>query len=311
MKIITITLSPAFDIHCKSKSFLAEHENFAEITSYDAGGKGINLSRALMARGGESLAVVATGKENGANFLSALDRDSLIYKAIEVDGRIRENITVHPKDGKETRLSFSGFCADLSLLESTEKIINDYATDGDVVALVGSLPKGISANEAKSFVKSLKSRGIKVVIDSRSLTPDDIIECAPFLIKPNEEEITAYTSQAIDSLEDAARAALQIRQKGVENVMISLGAKGAVLASDDGIFSANAPKITALSTIGAGDSSLAGFLAAYKDGKDYEECLKTAVAYGSAACLTEGTKPPRREDIEKLFNTIHTKKAEF
>ena len=122
MKIITVTLSPAFDIHCNTESFAAEHENFANITSYDAGGKGINLSRALLACGTKSLAIVAVGKENGASFLSALDSDALSYKSIELEGRIRENVTIHVKDKKETRLSFNGFVADKSLIEKVKNI---------------------------------------------------------------------------------------------------------------------------------------------------------------------------------------------
>jgi 1-phosphofructokinase len=90
--------------------------------------------------------------------------------------------------------------------------------------------------------------------------------------------------------------------------MISLGAIGAVLACSEGLFIANAPQISALSTIGAGDSSIAGFLAAHKDGKSPAECLKNAVAFGSAACLTEGTKPPKKEDIEQLIQSIKVKK---
>ena len=97
---------------------------------------------------------------------------------------------------------------------------------------------------------------------------------------------------------------------GVDNVMISLGSRGAVLACDDGVFFDDAPKILPLSTIGAGDSSIAGFIAAYKSSKSWDECLKTAVAYGSAACLTDGTKPPKREDIEALLGQITVTKAE-
>ena len=304
MKIITLTLAPAFDTHCEAENFASGIENFAHITSYDAGGKGINLSRALLAGGYVSLAIVAIGKENGVSFLSALDADKLKYAAIEVDGRIRENITVHPKAGKETRLSFSGFSADDSVIDKVEDIIRKNAESGDIVALVGSIPSGITKGKIKAFAKKLNAFGMKVVIDSRSFTPEDTIDCAPFLIKPNEQEISAYTDAKISSLDDAEKVALEIMRKGVENVMISLGESGAVLASRDGVFAVKAPKITPLSTIGAGDSSIAGFLAAYSNKKSYAECLKTAVAYGSAACMTEGTKPPRKEDIENLLSKI-------
>ena len=307
MKIITLTLSPAIDIHCNTDSFIAERENFAKITSRDVGGKGVNISRALLSCKIPSTAIVVVGEENADSFLSLLAADNIDCEAIWSQGLIRENITVHTTGKKETRLSFDGFVGDDSLIDEVEDSLNEIAKSGDIVALVGSIPRGINTEKVKNLVHALKSKEIRVVIDSRSFTPTDIVECSPFLIKPNEEEITAYTKKAVESLEDATDAAKKIFEKGVENVMISLGAKGAVLACSEGLFIANAPLISALSTIGAGDSSIAGFLAAYKDGKSPAECLKNAVAFGSAACLTEGTKPPKKEDIEQLIQSIKVK----
>lgn len=301
MNIITVTLSPAIDIHCRAESFSAEKENFAEITSKDAGGKGVNISRALSSCGIKSTAVVAVGKDNADGFLSSLSVDGVDFEAIYTMGSIRENITVHPASSKETRLSFSGFSGDCLLIEDVENCVRNMAQKGDLVAIAGSIPSGIGVEAVKNFVLRLKADGVRVIIDSRSFSKDDTIECAPFLIKPNEEEIVAYTGHVTKDLEEASAAAESIRQKGIENVMISLGAKGAVLATECGIFFAEAPKITALSTIGAGDSSIAGFLAAYRDGKSYGDCLKNAIAYGSAACLTDGTRPPKKDDIERFI----------
>ena len=308
MKIITITLSPALDVHCHADRFCTERENFAKITSRDAGGKGVNISRALLSHGIENTAIVAVGEENGDGFLSLLATDGISCEAIWTKGLIRENITIHPSEGKETRLSFDGFTGDESIVDEIEAILDENVSQGDIITLTGSVPSGIGIERVKAFVAAMKARGLKVVIDSRSFTPADIIECSPFLIKPNEEEIITYTGKKITDIEDAAKAAKVIASKGIENVMISLGARGAVLACGDGIFFAEAPKIDALSTIGAGDSSIAGFLAAFKGGKGAEEYLKTAVAFGSAACMTEGTKPPQEEGIQDLFDKIDVKK---
>lgn len=309
MKIITLTLSPAIDIHCETDRFATEHENFAKIISRDAGGKGVNVSRALLSCGIANTAIVAVGEENGDSFLSLLAADQINCEAIWTNGLIRENITVHTKGTKETRLSFDGFAGDNRLIDEVDALLNEIAESGDIVTLTGSVPSGIDIDRVKNFVAGMKAKGIKVVIDSRSFKPSDIAECAPFLIKPNEEEIVAYVGKEITDTGEAAEAAKDIFEKGIENVMISLGSRGAVLACPDGLFFANAPKIKALSTIGAGDSSIAGFLAAYEDGKSAEDCLKSAVAFGSAACMTEGTKPPRKDDIERLIGEITVKKV--
>ena len=308
MNIITLTLSPAIDIHCHAERFSAEHENFAKICSRDAGGKGINLSRALLSYGVKSTAIVAVGTENGDSFLSLLSKDGIDCRAICTKGSIRENITIHTKEMKETRLSFEGFCGDARLIEKVEDTLNEIVQSDDIVALTGSIPTGISIEDVKALIFKIKQKGASVVIDSRSFNASDIVECAPFLIKPNEEEITVYAGKEVSTVSEATEIGKVMSQSGIKNVMISLGGKGAVLARGSQVFFAKAPKIEVLSTIGAGDSSIAGFLVAYKDGKSAEECLKTAVAFGSAACMTEGTKPPKKEIIEQLLGEIKIEK---
>jgi 1-phosphofructokinase family hexose kinase len=302
--ITTVCLNPAIDRSISIAEFNYGGMNRVKSVRSDAGGKGVNISRALSSFGIKNTAVVAVGEGNGDSFLSSLDADGINCEAVWTKGLIRENITVHPKDAKETRLSFSGFSGDLNLIKKVEECVDSIAEGGDFVAVAGSLPAGIDIEAVKEFILRLNAKGVRTVIDSRSFTPADIIDCAPFLIKPNEQEIAAYTDMNIRTLEDAEKSAEEIRRKGVENVMISLGASGAVLSSGDGIYSVSAPKISVLSTIGAGDSSIAGFLAAYSDGKSYKECLKTAVAFGSAACMTEGTKPPKKEDIEAILKGL-------
>ena len=147
-----------------------------------------------------------------------------------------------------------------------------------------------------AMVKNFQAKGAKVVIDSRSFSKENLFASNPWLIKPNEEEIGMYTDIEVTDFASAAKAAKQIRSMGIENVIIS-SSKGAVLACADGTYVAYAPKITVASTIGAGDSSIAGFLASGAKGNSYAEMLKNAVAYGSAACMTEGTRPPLPADV--------------
>ena len=156
----------------------------------------------------------------------------------------------------------------------------------------------------KDLLTSLRRRGVKIVLDSRSFDKQDMIDVSPWLIKPNEEEIGTYADVEVHDFKDAKQAAEILRSKGIENVMISLGAKGAMLCGSDGCYVAHAPKINALSTIGAGDSSIGGFCAAAKLGLTLSDSLRYAVAYGSAACMTAGTQPPRKEDVESLLSVI-------
>ena len=308
MKIITITLNPAFDVHCSAEHFEACHENLATITEREAGGKGVNISRALTMNGVDNLALLAVGDANGADFCRELDKDGMTYEAIELKGRIRENITIHTKDAPETRLSFTGFATDESLLEKFEEKLIPMLESGDLVTFTGSVPSGISMAAVKGFIANIKNTGAKVVIDSRSFKKDDLIETKPWLIKPNEEEIAVYLGREIDSFESVMDGAMALYESGIENVMISLGSKGALLVCADGAFIAHPPKIKAISTIGAGDSSIGGFLAAAAAGKRSEEMIKTAVSFGSAACMSAGTRPPVPADVAKIYADVTVEK---
>ena len=304
MKIITLTLNPAFDMHCFAKNFEPFHENLAEVTALEAGGKGVNVSRALTFLGVENKALVVLGKENGDSFRRALIDDGIDCICIEVDGRIRENITLHTDNNPETRISFRGFSADSSLLRRVCDTLDGEIDADTVVTFTGSLPAGVSVAEAREMLVEMKAKGAKIVIDSRSFKLDDIKAVRPWLIKPNEEEIALYSDLKVTDLESAATAAAELRKSASENVMISLGGAGAVLACGDGIFSANAPEIEVLSTIGAGDSSIAGFISAAKSGLSYPDMLRNAIAFGSAACMTEGTRPPEKDGVEELLEKV-------
>ena len=308
MKIITITLNPAFDVHCSAEHFEACHENLATITEREAGGKGVNISRALTMNGVDNLALLAVGDANGADFCRELDKDGMTYEAIELKGRIRENITIHTKDAPETRLSFTGFATDESLLEKFEEKLLPMLESGDLVTFTGSVPSEISMAAVKGFIANIKNTGAKVVIDSRSFKKDDLIETKPWLIKPNEEEIAVYLGREIDSFESVMDGAMALYESGIENVMISLGSKGALLVCADGAFIAHPPKIKAISTIGAGDSSIGGFLAAAAAGKRSDEMIKTAVSFGSAACMSAGTRPPVPADVAKIYADVTVEK---
>lgn len=299
--ITTLTLSPAFDVHVQMDEFLLEHENLAQSVSRDVGGKGINVARALLENGVEPKSVVLVGEENAADFLRGLKEVGLTCSVIECPGRIRENITIHPAKGAETRLSFKGFSCESSVLS----LVEEHIGDSDIVTFTGSLPGGISAEEAEAFLLRLKAAGKRVVIDSKSASLDMLRRIKPWLIKPNEEEIAAYFGEKMEE-ESLIEKALELHRDGIANVCISLGGDGAILASEGQVYRAYVPQISVQSTIGAGDSAIAGFISG---GNTPQERLCHAVAFGSAACLREGTNPPRPDDVARVLEQVSVKKV--
>jgi len=303
MNIITLTPNPAFDLHCYTESFAPYHENVFVITARDAGGKGINVSRALIKNGVKNTAACIVGCENGGEFLKMLERDGLTLAAVQVEGRIRENITLHEKAKDETRISFPGFSCDPSVLKALRAAMGKLDEE-TVCVFAGSAPAGISEEALVAFLKDLKAEGASLIIDSRSVSLASLTELRPMLIKPNREEAERALGISIQTLQDAKNAAKALQEKGIENVLLSLGGEGAILASAEGVYHAVTPNIEVLSTIGAGDSTIAGFLSAMAEGCSKPLSLARAVAFGSAACLSEGTAPPKPEDVEKLLQEI-------
>ena len=293
--ITTITLNPAFDVHVTVDEFYAGHENLAETVTRCIGGKGINISRALYENDIENTALVLLGIDNSIDFTNSLEKSGLSYKTVECNGRIRENITIHHKNGNETRLSFKGFSCDYTHLEKIEKLIGA----SDFVTFTGSIPIGITSAQAEAFLEKLKKDNTRLIIDSKSVTLEMLNRIKPWLIKPNREEIEAYFGKSEEK--QLYKYAMKLHRNGIENVMISLGPEGAILASSGKLYHAYPPRINAVSTIGAGDSAIAGFISC---NSTPDIRLRTAVSFGTAACLRDGTNPPSRDDIQKIHNRV-------
>ena len=247
--------------------------------------------------------MIITGTENESSFLKKLEEDGLSYFAVSVTGRIRENMTVHEESGKETRISFDGFSCEKQVLERVREGVGEV-DENTTITLTGSNPVGLSVYEVTELLNFWKEKGAKIVIDSRSFSPADLAAFAPWLIKPNKSEAAAFAGHEVKTVEEAAETALEFHRKGVENVLISLGPDGAVLACKEGLFHATSPNIPIVSTIGAGDSMIAGFVSASSRGLSVEDALICAVSFGTAACVQEGTRPPCPEDIQKIQKEV-------
>ena len=302
MRIYTLTLNPAYDVHVYAEHFTPFHENIATVLSREAGGKGVNISRALQGAHIANTAVIVLGAENAPEYRKKLAQAGLSVVEIERPGSIRENLTLHCGNGPETRISFSGFTAEDSILD---EIFAQIRPDGDtILTMTGRIAKGMSIERVKAFLKKATACGAKIVVDSRSFTLSDLAEVKPWLIKPNQEEISAYCGEPVEDMQTAVEKAKEIARLGIENTLVSMGGQGALLITEEQILYATAPQVQVVSTIGAGDSAIAGFLAATVRGEDSKGRLAAAVAFGTAACLTKGTQPPVEEMIHNLLPQI-------
>lgn len=304
MRIFTLTLNPAYDVHVHTQHFEAFHEHIATVLSREAGGKGVNISRALQSGKVENTAVIIVGEDNAAEYRRQLAEDGLSVMELARPGSIRENLTVHCNNGPETRISFTGFNAGD---ENLDEIFTRIRPDPDTfITMTGRIANGMTMERVKAFLLDCAALGAKIVVDSRSFSLSDLAQVRPWLIKPNQEEISAYCGAPVEDMETAAQKAKALSSLGIENTLVSMGSQGALLITGGKVYFAKAPQVEAVSTIGAGDSMIAGFLAATADGEGNEGRLKRAVAYGTAACLTEGTQPPSAETVSSLLPQVQT-----
>ena len=177
----------------------------------------------------------------------------------------------------------------------------ELKNENTIVTFTGSVPVGVSLDDVKVLLSEFKKEGAKIVIDSRSFGKEDLLELQPWLIKPNRVEATKYLGKTVQTVEAAVEIATIFHEGGIENSVISLGGGGAVLVCKEGTYLVKAPKCGVVSIIGAGDSLLAGFLTGATQGWPAWESLRLAVACGSAACMTAGTRPPEKENIDRIF----------
>ncbi len=303
MKLITVTLSPVYDVFYKIPSFLPFGENSASEVSRFVGGKGLNVSRALLSYGVESTAVLLLGKENCDGIINEVNSLGLNTISVTCNGYLRENITVLSDKG-ETRINSDSFSCGQKELSDILDRISSIAEQSDIIICSGRFPKGLSEAECEGFVASLMKLSSRVALDTASLSGEAIMRLKPWLIKPNEHEMSSVFGIKVKNEAEAVAAAQGLCQLGLSNVMISLGKSGAVYCGELGCAKVTVPSVRVKSTVGAGDSTVGGFVYAYSRKMGLEDSLKTACAFGTAACLTKGTTPPSRSDIDAIKNEI-------
>lgn len=302
--IITITLNPAYDLHYIIEDFQPYKENFVGSSTIESGGKGVNISRALHINGTANTAFVILGEENSAPFEKSIKAQGMNFVPVHVPGKIRENITIHTKNAPETRISLDDFSVGEEILDILGTKIKKCIGKGTVVAFSGRIPRGLKAERVIGFLKWLKDAGALLAVDCGSFGIKELSELKPWLIKPNEQEILSLCKGGVKTIDDALRAAGELASVGIDNVIVSMGGQGAVYVGKDTALIAQVPKITPVSTIGAGDSTVAGFVSAFAEGLEMPECLRRAVSFGTAACLTEGTQPPLPTYVERIMRSV-------
>jgi 1-phosphofructokinase family hexose kinase len=273
----------------------------ATASRLDPGGKGVNISRALTAHHAATLAVLPAGGPQG-NLLAELLAEAGIEVAIvPIAGSIRANIALVEPDGTTTKVNEPG-----PLLSASE---HDALLAGAVATLTdqpswlvgsGSLPPGVDEALYAGLVRRCRDAGVNVAIDASGAALRHAVAAGPDLIKPNLEELEELVGTSLTTMGEVLDAATGLVAHGVATVVVSLGGDGALLVSETEIAHADAQVSSPMSTVGAGDALLAGYLYATGSGSGAVEALCTGVAWGAAAVSLPGSRMPSPADVADI-----------
>lgn len=292
--ILTVTPNPSLDRTVELPALVRGEVLRATSARVDPGGKGVNVSRVLAAAELATLAVLPSGGPVGARLADLLAPQGVPVVAVPVRGTTRSNTTLVEPDGTTTKVNEPG--PELSAAEAAalEAQVAELAGRAEWVVTTGSLPAGLPADFHARIVRAAHAAGARVAVDSSGAPLAAAVAAGPDLLKPNLEELAELSGSALDSLGAVLAAAQALRERGVGAVLVSLGARGALLVDRTGAHHASTPPVPVRSTVGAGDSTLAGFLAAGGSGI---KALITAVAYGAAAVGLPGSVVPGKSDV--------------
>jgi 1-phosphofructokinase len=297
--IVTVTLNPSLDRTLEVDSLERGAVLRTSGPTLEAGGKGVNVTRALAANGIASIAVLPVGGGEGAELARLLDASAVDTRYVPVSGRTRSNITLAEADGTVTKLNEPGSALSADELAAVTSAVTASVTAGDWVVLSGSVPPEFTAEQVHALTGALADRAVNLAIDTSGDALVASLAARPRLIKPNRAELAEMAGRPLDSISEVIGAAKGVRDLGVEIVLVSLGPDGAVLVGPAGVIVGESHVERPRSTVGAGDSFLAGFLSKFSvDETDVDAALLEALAWGAAAASLPGTAVPGSGDID-------------
>ena len=298
--IVTVTLNPSLDRTVEVDALVRGAVLRTSEPVVEPGGKGVNVTRALALNGTPSIAVLPVGGAEGAELSALLETAGVAARYVPVSGRTRSNLTVAEPNGVITKLNEPGSplsTADLSVLT---EVLAGAITASDWVVVSGSIPPEMTTDQFVTLLNSIAAIGASLAIDTSGDALLASVAAHPRLVKPNRSELAEVVGHSVDSIAEVIAAGEQLRSRGVERVLVSLGADGAVLVSEHGVIVGASIVTAQRSTVGAGDCFLAGFLSRFSlDETDESAAMLEALAWGAAAVSLPGSSVPGPGDIAR------------
>lgn len=303
--IVTVTMNPAIDKTVEIDALQPGGLNRITKVEYDAGGKGINVSKTIRELGGESIATGFLGGNAGRTIEAVLKERGIRGDFIWVEGETRTNTKVFEKSGAVTELNEPGPAISEEQLEELIQKLEGYADEQTLVILAGSIPNGVDKQIYSKIINRVHKKGAKVLLDADGELFRNSLEAGPDIIKPNRVELEEYAGfDYRASNEELLEMARDFRAKGIDTVAVSMGKSGAMLVREGYEVKCPALSVKAHSTVGAGDAMVAALAYSWDHKLDNEQTMRLCMATSAGAVTTIGTKPPTRELVDTLADQV-------
>ena len=303
--IYTVTLNPALDKTVEIPDFAPGRVNRITALRTDPGGKGLNVSKVIAKLGGDSEAFVLLGGSAGRAVATALEGLGVRCHIAWGEGETRTNLKiVDPVRRINTDINETGFAVPSALTDGLLERLAAVVHPGDIVVLSGSLPPGAPADTYAAWITRCKAAGARVFLDADGAALAEGLRAKPFLVKPNDEELSRLLGRELRGVPALADAARQLVASGVENVVVSMGGAGAIYANADMLLRTEGLRVPVRSTVGAGDSVVAALALALGRGMPLHDAAVLSTAVGAANVMCSGTQAAERSAVEALLPKV-------
>lgn len=302
--ILTITLNPAIDKSTSVQKIIPESKLRCGNIQNDPGGGGINVSKALRELGCDSITLFPAGGHNGEMLKSLVQKKQVRFHCIQVENETRENfIVMETSTNQQYRFNLAGESTDIPLVEKVIEFI--HANKFEYILSSGSLLPGLPEDTYAQIARAAKDAGAKYILDTSGPALKVAVEKGVYLLKPNIGELAKLAGiewLEIEKVEETAR--LLINKGWAEIVAVSMAKDGAILVTKHEAYRVSVSEVEKKSTVGAGDSMVAGMIYMLSQNKPLDEVIRFGVACGTAATMNEGTELFHKEDAHRLFEEI-------
>lgn len=302
--ILTITLNPSIDRRYVVDGFKKGRVFRAREVQYTPGGKGLNVTRVIKAFNEPVVATGFLGGRSGEYIKDQLDDMNIQHKFVDIRGETRSCIAILSDDESQTEVLEDGPYIFKEETLNFYELYTDIIKECEIICASGSLPKGLTSDTYRKLIDIAKEQNKKFILDTSGEALRLGVKGAPFLVKPNKEELEKFVGHSIINEYEIFKSAKHLLSEGINIVIVSLGSKGAMVISNDYAYRVKLPKVNAINPVGSGDSMVAGFAVALKRNYDFETMIRFASACGTANAMEAETGKVDIDNVKRLMKEI-------